>query len=363
MKKVVILGGSFDPVHNGHIEIINETIKNLDLDEGWLMPARYPRWKKGCTCIKSRLELLNKVAKYEKNIFICKEEINSKSINYTYETMLKLIDKNKDCEFYFLIGADQLNLLNKWYEIDKLSKIVRFIVVNRPNYELNKENIIKYNCKLIDYCGPDISSTEFKETLNLNLIPPYLHDNIIQAGDYYKKKLSKMINYKRYCHSLQVAKLSKEIARSNNYDEKKAFLAGLLHDCAKDVDKSIEKEIMNSEFKNYINESPFIYHQFVGSILVKNEFSIFDDEIINAIKWHTTGTSNMSILAKIVYAADKIEPTRGYDSQYMIDACLKDINSGFELVLSENYKFLLKKGFVVKDAEATRKCLEYYKII
>ena len=364
MNKVIILGGSFDPVHKGHILILKEAMKELNINEGWLMPAKNPRWKKGYTSINFRLKLLSKVVKNEKNIKLCKEEVNSKETNYTYKTILKLKEKYPTTEFYFLIGYDQLELLDKWYEIEKLSNLVTFVVVKRPNYELNQENFTKYNCKSINYSGPDISSTDFKDTLNLDLLPEYLHDDIILSGDYYKRKLRTMMNYRRYCHSLQVAKLAKEIAISNNYNVKKAFLAALLHDCAKDISKDIENELMNKEFKNYLNEKPLIYHQFIGSIIVKEEFNINDEDIIDAIKWHTTGNENMSTLSKIVYCSDKIEPSRGYDSKYMIDACLKDINSGFELVLKENYLFLVNHhGMDINKTPLTKKCFTYYKVV
>ena len=363
MKKVVILGGAFDPVHNGHIDILKAAITNLNCDEGWLMLAPSPRWKNKYASLNFRLRLLSYVEKNEKNIKVCKDELELKGTTYTYNTFLKLKEKYQDIEFYFLLGADQLDKLHLWYEIDKLSKLVNLVVVNRPNYTLNNENLFKYNCKLLDYTGPDISSTDFKNKLNLNLIPTYLHDLIIKDGGYYKKKLRKMLNIKRYRHSVSVAKVAKDIAKSNKLDVNKAFLAALLHDCAKDIRKDIEDELMSKYFLKYKNEKALVYHQFIGSILVKEEFSIEDEEIIDAIKWHTTGNENMSSLAKIVYASDKIDPLRDYDSSYMINACLENIEKGFELVLKENYIFLLKKGLDLDKSDLTKKCLEYYKIV
>lgn len=364
MNKVIILGGSFDPIHLGHISILKEAMKELKIDEGWLMIAKNPRWKKDFSSLSTRLKLLSLVEQNEKNIKICKEEIYDKETSLTFNTIKRLKNKYPNTLFYFLIGSDQLEVLDKWYKIDELSKIISFVIVKRPNYELNLYNFEKYNCKVLNYFGPNISSTEFKNSLNLKIIPNYLHVYIIETGEYYKKKLRKMINYKRYCHSLQVAKLAKEIAKFNNYDENKAFLAGLLHDCAKDIPKDTEKEIMIKYFKNFISEKSLVYHQYVGSIILQTEFNIFDKEIIEAIKNHTTGVPNMSKLSKIIYSADKIEPTRGFDSSYMIEECIKDINKGFKLVLEENYKFLVKKkGFNIIDSKATKECLEYYKVV
>lgn len=364
MKKIIILGGSFDPIHKGHIEIINTARKELNIDEGWLMLAKRPRWKNNYSSTVFRLKLLNRVCKEEKHLKVCKEELKDKGVSLTYNTMMKLTTKYPDTKFYFLIGSDQLEVLHKWYNIDELAKICQLVVIKRPNYVLNEENFKKYNCILIDYYGPDISSTEFKKNLNLDLIPQYLHNLIIENGCYYKAKLRKMINIKRYRHSLQVAILAKKIAKANNYNENKAFLAALLHDCAKDISNSIEMQIMQNHFPNHLNEKSLVYHQYVGAYIIKDEFSINDKDIIDAIRCHTTGEENMSILSKIVFVSDKIEPTRGFDSSEMIEECMNDIEKGFLFVLNENYKFLVeKKGLKVESSLATKKCLEYYKII
>ena len=364
MKKVVILGGSFDPVHIGHIEILKAAINRLNCDEGWLMIAPSPRWKNKYASLNFRLRLLSYVEKNEENIKVCKDEIEIKGTTYTYNTFLKLKEKYQDIEFYFLLGADQLDKLHLWYEIEKLSKLINLVVVNRPHYCLNNENLKMYNCNLLDYTGPDISSTDFKNNINLSLIPNYLHELIIKDGSYYKKKLRKMLNINRYRHSTSVAKVAVAIAKANKFDVNKAFLAALLHDCAKDIRKDIEEEMMSNYFSKYLNEKELVYHQFIGSILVQKEFSIYDYDIIEAIKWHTTGNENMSTLAKIVYCADKIDPGRGYNSRFMIKACMEDIDKGFELVLLENYKFLMnKKDFNLESSELTKKCLKYYKIV
>ena len=327
------------------------------------MLAPSPRWKYKYSSLNFRLRLLSYVEKNESNIKICKDELEIKGTTYTYNTFLHLKDKYKDIEFYFLLGADQLEQLHLWYEIEELSKLVQLVVVNRPRYSLNTDNINKYNCKLINYTGPDISSSTFKETLNLDLVPKYLHDYLIKDGNYYKRKLKRMINSNRFSHSLSVAKVAKYIAKANKIDQNKAFLAALLHDCAKDIRKDIETDLMSKHFEKYLNEKELVYHQFIGAILLKEEFNIYDEDIIEAVKWHTTGNENMSKLAKIVYAADKIDPLRGYDSSYMIKACLKDIDKGFELVLRENYKFLLNKGLNLEESNLTKKCLEFYKIV
>ena len=90
-----------------------------------------------------------------------------------------------------------------------------------------------------------------------------------------------------------------------------------------------------------------------------NDFNIKDEEILDAIKYHATGKQNMSKIGKIVYASDKIDPSRGYNSQDMINECLKDIDSGFNYVLSENIKYFKLKNMEYKNP-LTIQCIKYY---
>lgn len=161
-------------------------------------------------------------------------------------------------------------------------------------------------------------------------------------------------------HSISVAKLAYSIALSNRLENPgKAYIAGLLHDLGKHCEESKEEEIMRLSYPGYLNFPKWSYHQFVGSYLAKREFGIDDPEILSSIEFHATGFYPMSDLGKIVYAADKIDPLRGYDSSSMITACKKNLEKGFLEVLRENRKYLTSKGYKV-DNPATQNCFHQY---
>lgn len=128
-----------------------------------------------------------------------------------------------------------------------------------------------------------------------------------------RKQLAKALDSKRYEHTQGVAYTSAALAMRYGEDVQKAELAGLLHDCAKCLDN--EKKIHICK-KNEINISdaelrnPFLLHAKVGGHLAKTKYKIDDEDIINAILYHTTGRPGMSLLEKIVYIADYIEPGR-----------------------------------------------------
>ena len=173
-------------------------------------------------------------------------------------------------------------------------------------------------------------------------------------------KIANMMSEERYKHTISVALTAVEIAKANKINPKKPFLAAMLHDIAKDTSIDVTKNLMLKCFKKHINEEKVVYHQFIGTIFARKLFKIYNKDILNAIKYHTTGNKNMSKCAKIVYSADKIEPTRGYDSKYMIDACKNDVNEGFRLVLHENIVFLRSKD--VKIGGLTQEAIDFYQI-
>ena len=136
MKKIGILGGTFDPPHLGHLIIANEVLNAFDLDEIWFMPNQEPPHKKKSNAIKTedRVNLLKLAIGGHPNFKIERLELERLGPSYTYESMKILKEKHSDKQFYFIIGADMVEYLPKWQNIDELVKIIQFIGVNRPSY-------------------------------------------------------------------------------------------------------------------------------------------------------------------------------------------------------------------------------------
>ncbi|MBP5694642.1 MAG: bis(5'-nucleosyl)-tetraphosphatase (symmetrical) YqeK [Bacilli bacterium] len=152
-------------------------------------------------------------------------------------------------------------------------------------------------------------------------------------------------NNERVKHSLSVGSLSFEIAKSNHlYNPIRFYVAGVLHDIAKGLSKEDEAILMNKYYPRYKNMPRYCFHQFLAEYVIKEELKFSNIPILNAIKCHCTGKKNMSTIDKILYASDKIDPLRGYDSSYMIEAMKKNYLDGFLFVLNENYKFIETKN-------------------
>lgn len=182
----------------------------------------------------------------------------------------------------------------------------------------------------------------------------------ISANEEILKIISSFLDLKRYKHCLSVGCLAYKIALSNNLkDPIKYYFAGITHDIGKNLDKSSEyiNKYLTEEEKSYPS---YMYHQFLGYYLVKELFNVDDEAVLNAIKYHCSGRSNMSAIEKIIYASDKIDPLRGYDSSYMIEAMCKNYETGFILVLEENRKFINNKQLKYSDNKLTEECYSFY---
>ncbi len=136
MKKIGILGGTFDPPHNGHLLIANEVLDVLSLDEVWFMPNQEPphKLKSNGASTQNRIEMLELAIDGHPNFQIEKIELERTGRSYTIDTMKLVKERYPSDEFYFIIGADMVEYLPKWNKIDELVKMVQFVGVNRPDY-------------------------------------------------------------------------------------------------------------------------------------------------------------------------------------------------------------------------------------
>lgn len=159
--------------------------------------------------------------------------------------------------------------------------------------------------------------------------------------------LKKNINEARYIHTLGVVETATKLAKMNNVDEEKAKIAALIHDMAKCMPKDKQFEILKNngvKMDKYLLNSPQILHGAVGAILAKEIMGIEDTDILNAVKYHTTGKENMTTLEKIIYIADYVEPNRKYEGVDKIrEVVFKDLDNGVFMGIENTMLHLLKE--------------------
>lgn len=176
---------------------------------------------------------------------------------------------------------------------------------------------------------------------------------------YYKSCLKERLSKNRYHHSICVANEAKALAKKNNYDEKRAYIAGLVHDVCKE--DSIKKQLeLMSRCKTFIDDTEMtteaLYHAVAGSVFIEEEFKIIDVDIQNAVRYHTVGREGMSTLEKIVYLADLVSVDRTYsDVKKYRKLAQKDLDIG----MLEALKYSIKSR-VNKECKIVKSTLSAY---
>lgn len=164
MKKIGIFGGTFDPPHNGHLLMANEVLYQLCLDEVWFLPNQIPPHKQEekFSDSRHRIEMLKLAIESNPSFKLQLIEMERPGPSYTYDTMVLLKDKYPDYQFYFIIGADMVEYLPKWYKIDKLLEIVKFTGVKRIGFQMETP----YPVKFVDVPEFEVSSTMIRERID-----------------------------------------------------------------------------------------------------------------------------------------------------------------------------------------------------
>lgn len=365
--KVIIYGGSFDPLHNGHIEIAKAASEFLDAHLIFV-PAKNARWKENSASAEDRLRMidiaLEELNKEGNRFSVSGFEISAEGNGKSYSINTVEHFSKEYGQVYFLIGADQVGLFHKWKEAERLSKLAQIVYVERPGCVLDQGNITKYKMKPVPFKEHLVSSTDIRMLKSIDY-PDSVRKFVETHKLYLFRELLGFLKPTRLEHSISVANVALNIARSNKgvVSELAAYQAGVLHDLGKYMPEDESRKLIEQEFSIEYSRYPiWALHQWTGAYLSKERFGIEDEQIINAIQYHCTGRPNMGPLEQIIYSADKTDPLRGYDSKPLIDSCIKDYHQGFIDVLSANREFLGKKKDKnpYRDDELTQSCYEFF---
>ena len=330
--RIGIMGGTLDPVHNGHIEIARSVRAELGLDGVMLLPAGDPPHKKRESDKLDRLEMAKRAAAEFDWMFVSDLEIARKGTTYTVDTLRALKRKQPDAEWIYIIGADTLNILDSWRNFPEIAQLCTFAAVSRPGVSgerayaaLLKE---RYGAEIIfaKASGPDISSTAIRARVAegrsiRGLAPDSVCDYIREKGLYLcaytwnelEVLLSERLKPARFRHTMGVAETAERLARKYGADPMRARLAGMLHDCAKSMDYDQMVALVKGNVPDLDDEelaTEPVLHAPAGMLLARDEYGVRDPEILSAIRRHTLGDKNMTLLDAVIFVSDFIEPSR-----------------------------------------------------
>ncbi|MCL2056816.1 MAG: nicotinate (nicotinamide) nucleotide adenylyltransferase [Oscillospiraceae bacterium] len=371
--KLGILGGTFNPIHNSHLYLAREFARRLELDKVLLVPVYTPPHKDSAELAppSDRLNMCRLAAEGCDLLDVSDWEISRQEKSYTYLTLGHLRREYPGAGLYLLMGADMFLTVQSWRCPESIFGDAVLCAAAREHEQYSKltahrevlENL-GARSTVLEIPPKPLSSTAVRsaaaQNKSLSEMVPYTVEQYIRLhGLYglsavYEKTLTEMLSEKRLAHSRNVRDRAVHLARIHGADESKAALAGLLHDIYRDAENNAQLKYL-SECGIILDDAalkhPAVWHGICGAEFVKRHFKITDDDIISAIRYHTTGRANMTELEKIIYLADGTSIDRKYKEAENYRALADES-------LDEAMYVFLKWG--IKNYSGTKDTLEAY---
>ena len=328
MRRIILFGGSFDPVHDGHINMAKKALEQRNAEELWFIPTQVSPFKTKSTEFQHRLAMLNLRCKEDSRFKVCDIEGQEEGPSYTIDTVIALKKLYPNKTFEFLIGDDQVENLDKWKNYEELLTLVDFIVYGREGHT--------HDFPVIQGELVSVSSSEIRQGSKLNTSVEVLN-YMTSHGLYIDETLKHKLSLYRYEHVLRVKDLAMELGKIHQLDLMQVYLSAMWHDFSKEEVNL--RDYINQHMPHRLDDPEAFFHAYVAAHKLTYEYHYHDAEVLDAIISHVDGSSD-SKLAMVLYIADKCEPGRNYDSSALIAKSKKDIYKGFKEVKEEQEKYL-----------------------
>lgn len=366
--KIGVLGGTFDPVHSGHIAVAEGIKEEFGLDQVLFMVAALPPHKldEDLAGGAERLALVRLALEPHPGLAASDLELARGGRSYTVDTFRQLRELWPEADLYMIVGADMLPGLAGWREPRELFRLARFLGVRRSGVPLEGNTVLAQlraagaRVELSRMEGPDISSTDIRERLFAGLpvegLTPFAVEWELYNKGYYlpeeirrmQEKLRRALNEKRYRHTVGTVRAAAALAARYGADPARSRLAALLHDCAKLNGRSIVEQAREEGLPVTPEDerSPGLIHAGLGAIYAHRDYGITDAQVLEAIRCHTAGRLNMTVLDKIIYLADMIEPGRGYEGVEELRRAVREepLDDALRLGIVQNIELVRAKG-------------------
>lgn len=344
MEKIGVFGGTFNPPHKGHLLAAEEVRAALGLDRIIFIPDAQPPHKDlpaDSPIPAQRLELVRAAVKDLPFVQVSDMELSRSGKSFTADTLRILKEQYPSDTLYLITGTDMFLSLHNWYAPEEICRYAVIVGMHRAGddraeeFARQKRNLEEqYSAQvvLVENRFVEISSTKIRRLLILGGAEKYVPESVLKvimeqklygvgrdyrslSNDELRDVAISLLKPKRVAHVLGCAETAVKLARRWGGDETVALRAGLLHDITKAIDGEdqlllVDKyDILISDFeRNY----PKVLHAKTGAAVAKYVFGECE-AVERAIYWHTTGKADMSLMEKIVYLADYIEPNRTFE--------------------------------------------------
>lgn len=368
--KIGVYGGAFNPPHLGHITAARAVSGLLELDKLLIIPTGHPPHKTlppGSPAAGQRLEMTRLAAEQAglgDRVEVLDLELRREGNSYTADTLAWLREQYPEDELWLLMGTDMFLTLQAWRDPERIFALAGVAAFGRTEADTEELFSVQrdYLCRTYPQARiftlsipgvVDVSSTELRDLLAKGeggtLLAPAVYGYILReklygtAADLGRLPLEQLrpvalscLNHRRIPHVLGTEQEAVRLAERWGADTDRARRAALLHDCTKKLDLP-EQLALAERFHVPLDEMERreikLLHAKTGAGIAEAVFGA-DEETANAIRWHTTGRGNMTLLEKVIYLADYVEPTRDFPGvEELRRACYEDLDAGLLLGL------------------------------
>lgn len=371
--RIALYGGSFDPVHCEHVRYVSEAKRALALDKVIVIPSYIaPHKAHGAAASGAdRLQMCRIAFRALPYVEVSDHELARAGTSYSYLTCRHFAEKYPQDELFFLVGADMLEDFFTWKNPEQILACATLVACGRGSSDprlLTDRFFARFGCgfETVPFTGAKLSSTRLRVLLAFGKTPEGQDGETLAyiraRGLYTYPAIAPALaleKEERREHSLRVALMACARARSLGLSEEKALLASALHDCGKYV--GMDSPLL-AGFVPPVDVPPPVMHQYTGAYLAEHTFGIADDEVLDAIRYHTSGRERMTELEKLVFLADMLEEGRSFEGiEELREAFYRDLDECLLLSLSRQTEYLRKSGKPVYPL--TERALQWAKTI
>lgn len=377
--KIILFGGAFNPVHTEHLHMAEAAVSALGADKLVVLPTAVSPHKRDKLMPRDadRIEMCRLAFASLPKAEVSAYEIEKGGVSYTYLTCRHFREIYPRDELYFLMGEDMLKSFPDWKNPAEIVSLVTLAACARKEEQggekrekflaFKRRTEEKFNTEVVSvgYVGEKVSSTRIRtyaalgEDISAFTLPSvcqYIKDNAL----YYLPDVAaakKFLTPQRWRHSVRVAAMCAKNADRVGVTEIQAIVMGALHDAAKYL--TSDSPYLDG-FQPPYGVPDTVLHQFSGAYVAVNTFKVTDPDVINAIRYHTSGRENMSGAEKLLYLCDLLEEERNFDGVDRLRALFADdIDACLAAALEQQVGYLRTTGKPVYDL--TEKAYEYLK--
>ena len=368
--KIAIYGGSFNPPHNGHREAAATALRCLKPDRLLVVPDRLPPHKElsdGSPSPAERMELCRLAFASLPDAEVSDIELRREGASYTAETIEAMREQYPNDELTLILGADMLYCFEQWYRFRYLLTECSLAVLPRLDEDIDRlpgriqALTDQYGARItmLPHVPVEISSSEIRARLSrrlgAELVPQEVYAEIIRRRYYeaqpelgwLREQSYALLKPKRIAHVAGCESTAVELAKHWGADPELAAEAAILHDATKKLSFAEQLNLCR-EYGIILHHAedrfPPILHAITGAELAVRKFGV-SGEVASAIRWHTTGKPDMTLLEKILYLADGIEPNRDYPGiEKLRTLAVTDIDAAMSMALAQSLAYIRERN-------------------